>query len=442
MRDNIIPWRQLCPVEDQSVSMEMGPIYIGEGLIAQCGEACLKAGLRGSALVGMDQNTALAAGNAVVASLQSAGIDAQPHMVGPQDGSRFVSTTDYSHEIVKSLEQPPDFFVSVGAGSVTDIIKYAAYMMKRPFVSVVSAASVDAYTSSIAAMVDGGVKKSLPVNPPALVITDMDVVNASPLELTTSGYGDTLAKCTSCADWVMARELTGESYSEEVSKATFSYAKQLIPLADKIKRHDKDAMDLLMRGQHALGIAMWLAKSSRPASGGEHLISHSWDMKALKAGVLPSFHGHQVAVGTLQMARLYEQLEKLRCWDGGTEPVDVAVRRIKDDQARHTAFLGSDPATVGKVHENEAELSAFRDKVKSAWPTLSEEIHHYLVPSDELEEAFRTVGCPTNAAGVGEDLDDAKATFLRARFLRSRFTVLDLFDALTPLTEVVDEVVR
>ena len=56
------------------------------------------------------------------------------------------------------------------------------------------------------------------------------------------------------------------------------------------------------------GVAMEIAGTSRPASGGEHLVSHAYD-KLAKA---PSLHGIQVGVATILAARLQgERVEQI-----------------------------------------------------------------------------------------------------------------------------------
>ncbi len=442
LKSSLLTVADLLPVTAAGKTLPMGPMYVGSGLLLGTGQACKAAGLAGRMVVGMDKNTQAAAGDVVVASLREAGFSVDPVVIGPPDGARFLSSSRLSRELLERCGAAPDGFVSVGAGTITDIVKYAAYLAGRPFAAVVSAASVDAYTSSIAAMVDGEVKKSLPCNAPAMVLADMGVVCDAPLELTQAGYGDTLAKFTACADWVLSHELFGESYSRAVARATYQSARELLDRAEAVKARDPKAMQLLMRGQLALGIAMWLADSSRPASGAEHLISHCWDMQAVRGKTLPAHHGFQVSVGTMQMARLYELFDREHVWRDGIEPAASAAARLARERDAALQRLGSDPAEVGKAWKSQAELSHFRESVRVDWPELREKIGEFLVPVYELEGAYRRAGCPVEVAQIGVDPKTAQATFLSARYLRSRFTILDLFDAFRPLSSALAQVVR
>jgi len=51
---------------------------------------------------------------------------------------------------------------------------------------------------------------------------------------------------------------------------------------------------------------MSIAGSSRPASGAEHLFSHSLDLLSLKYGFERAEHGMQCGLGTIMMAYLHK----------------------------------------------------------------------------------------------------------------------------------------
>ena len=437
-----LTWQQLCPVASFKGELEMGPMFVGAGILPAFGEACKRAGLTGRTAVGMDANTRTAAGDATMASLKAAGIEARPVMIGPADGARFLSSTALSRRFRDDCGATPDFFVSVGAGTITDIVKYAAFIAERPFAAVVSAASVDAYTSSIAAMVDDGVKKSLPCLAPAVVLADLDVVRDAPLDLTLAGYGDTLAKFTSCADWLLGHHLTGEAYADEVAMLAFHSARELLERSEAVRARDPKALDLLTRGQLALGISMWLAGSSRPASGAEHLVSHTWDMQSIREDRLPAYHGFQVSVATVQMARLYDHFDRGNVWRDEAEPAARTVRRILSERDAAMQRLGSDPDEVGKVWETVEELDAFRESVRATWDELRNGLGRFIVPVFEIEGAYRRAGCPVEVEDIGVSREEARQTFLDARYLRSRFTILDLYDAFRPLSSIVDDSVQ
>ena len=65
-----------------------------------------------------------------------------------------------------------DLLIAVGSGTIHDITRYVATELSLDFVSVPTAASVDGFLSSIAAMTWHGVKRSFPAKPPIALISD------------------------------------------------------------------------------------------------------------------------------------------------------------------------------------------------------------------------------------------------------------------------------
>ena len=59
--------------------------------------------------------------------------------------------------------------------------------------------------------------------------------------------------------------------------------------------------------------------------------------------------------------------------------------------------------------------------------------------ADQLRAQLRAAGAPTSPAELGLRLDDLKATYIRARMIRSRYTALDLAYEAGILEEIVEE---
>lgn len=86
----------------------------------------------------------------------------------------------------------PDALVAAGSGTIHDITRYCAFDMDLPFISIPTAASVDGYTSTVAAMTLQGFKKTVPSCAPKIIVADSDILKEAPLRLTASGVGDLL----------------------------------------------------------------------------------------------------------------------------------------------------------------------------------------------------------------------------------------------------------
>lgn len=79
--------------------------------------------------------------------------------------------------------------------------------------------------------------------------------------------------------------------------------------------------------------------------------------------------------------------------------------------------------------------------MKDVWPELKEKLSDQLLSPDEMAGLLAIAGAPVKAAEIGVDLDYLRRTTLAAKFLRSRYTVLDLLDETGLLEQAVDAMV-
>lgn len=195
---------------------------------------------------------------------------------------------------------------AVGSGTVHDITRFHAYEMKIPFFSVPTAASVDGFVSTVAAMTWHGFKKSFTAVSPVVVIADTDIFKKAPLRLTASGVSDLLGKYTALADWKITHLLTGEYICKEICDMEYQALDSLISSLDGLKTGDTKAYEDLMYGLLLSGLAMQMTGNSRPASGAEHHMSHLWEMEVLN-DYIDFYHGEKVGVGLVLSSKIYHK---------------------------------------------------------------------------------------------------------------------------------------
>jgi glycerol-1-phosphate dehydrogenase [NAD(P)+] len=199
-----------------------------------------------------------------------------------------------------------DLILAVGGGKVIDTAKYTAYLEDINFISIPTVLSNDGIASPIA-VIDG---KSLGAIPPFGVIADLKIMQSAPLKHIRAGIGDLISNLSATEDWRIAyndRKEKLNGYAILLSES----ASELILNGEIENLKSITFLDKLVRGLLLSGIAMSIAESSRPCSGGEHEISHAIDI--LFPG--KSLHGEQVAVGSLftlylQKNRNYEIVKK------------------------------------------------------------------------------------------------------------------------------------
>lgn len=199
----------------------------------------------------------------------------------------------------KNLAQETDVLLAVGSGTVHDITRYIANKCAIPFISIPTAASVDGFVSTVAAMTWKGCKQTFQAVAPLYVLADTDIFTNAPRRLTASGFGDLLGKYTALADWRIANLLTGEYICERVINLTEQALEAVIDVPEDCER--------IMYGLLLSGIAMQMVGNSRPASGGEHHLSHFWEMEVCN-GPIDALHGEKVGVGLLLCAEEYHNI--------------------------------------------------------------------------------------------------------------------------------------
>ena len=233
----------------------------------------------------------------------------------------------------EGLKQYPDvdFMIACGSGTIHDITRYHAYHKKINFLSIPTAASVDGFVSTMAAMTWKGMKKTFTAVSPIFVLADSDIFAHAPKRLTASGVGDLLGKYTALCDWRIASAVTGEYISWPIVNWEYDILKDLVNNLDGIGSGDLAAYENLMYGLLLSGLAMQIMTYSRPASGCEHHCSHLWEEAAINEPI-DYLHGEKVGVGLCITSAVYKKaLEKLK--EGNytvKDHMDVEVDFIKE----------------------------------------------------------------------------------------------------------------
>jgi glycerol-1-phosphate dehydrogenase [NAD(P)+] len=102
-------------------------------------------------------------------------------------------------------------------------------------------------------------------------------------------------------DWRLAARLKDAPYSEYAGALSELTAEMLVDSADSIKAGLEESAWIVVKALVSSGVAMSIADSSRPASGAEHLFSHTLDQLVPEAAL----HGHQVGVGSIMTEYLH-----------------------------------------------------------------------------------------------------------------------------------------
>jgi len=260
-----------------------------------------------------DGNTQEAAGRLLERDLSSAGLAVFATLVQPNPAGDVVADEASIVQVLLDVQRHgADALVAVGAGTLHDIARYAAYTAGKPFVSVPTAPSVDGFTSQGAPLLIRGEKITIPAVGPVALFADTGVLMKAPRALAAAGFGDMLGKATSLFDWRVGHLAAGEPYDGEVAGMTRHALESCLRLAEDVGRGTEAGITGLMRSLIESGIAMLIFGQSHPASGAEHHLSHYWEMAFLRSGRRQLLHGAKVGVACGLVSDLYHDIGRDR----------------------------------------------------------------------------------------------------------------------------------
>jgi len=194
---------------------------------------------------------------------------------------------------VESFSEDIDFLVGLGGGRPIDIAKQAGFNKNIPFISIPTAASHDGFGSARASIRSDGHKTSMQAIPPIAVVADTEIISRAPKRLLGAGVGDIISNRTAVLDWKLAGQKA--DYSEYAAALSEMAAKLVENDIDKVASGEEEGVRLVVKALISSGVAMSIAGTSRPASGGEHKFSHWLDSNC----DTPALHGEQCGLGSI-----------------------------------------------------------------------------------------------------------------------------------------------
>lgn len=395
--------------EELHTGLTTEKLVIEPGCLSGLEALCARAGLSGPAAAVYDENTYRAS--------EGRRPKAAWEVVLPPEG---LHADEHGVALLEQRLRPgAAYLIAVGSGTVHDLTRYCAHQRGIPFVSCPTAASVDGFCSSVAAMTMHGAKKTIPAAAPKLVAADLDIIAAAPAYLAASGFGDMMGKYIALSDWEVSGILTGEFYCRPVAELMREALELTAAAADGIGRHEPAAVEKLTYGLLLSGVAMQLMGNSRPASGAEHHISHMIEMRPQGLGLSSSaLHGEKVGVGTLLACREYRRLAACEA------PVwrDYTPYRAEELRAVYGEALAEE---LLQENRDDAAARLSPRRLRESWSAVREVLSRIPEP-EKLRELYGLVHAMTEPEELGVPRPALPAILDYSPAVRNRLTVMRL----------------
>lgn len=417
-------------------------VLVGKKAREAVPELCQRLALGTKCHLVADENTWEAAGRELSGILSGADFALSQIILEEEGGRRLEPDEALLKEVAESIPGDCHFLVAAGSGAINDLTKITAARAGKPYIVLATAPSMNGYTSSLGVVHKQGLKQVVPARGTKAVVGDLEILCRAPLDMIKAGVGDMLSKYVSSVDWWLSHRVKGEYFCEKPIEMVAGIEKRYFTDLSGVRERKEEAIGDLFRALVVSGLSMMVAGSSRPSSGGEHAISHFWDWGSGARGEPYSYHGIQVGVGTMITWRLYEEVLSFPVETLDLEARKKHARDPKTQAKELRALFGEGGELVASEfllkevswEEKEKELT----KLKREWPEIRAELQRRLAPAVNIERCLKEVGAPTRPSEIGVSREDLRLAITYARWIRPRYTVLDLANDLGILEDFAD----
>lgn len=440
-----------------AISTDTKVFEMGQGAAALAPEVFINCFPGRKAVIVADVNTWPVLGKRVAADFNAAGIPADTYIIDKKEFHadwKYVEMTDLivkgNYAAAKAVEndenhqegdaeksfcQPSDGYnvlVSVGSGVINDLCKLSSYHHGQSYLTLPTAASVDGYSSFGASITYQGSKQTFTCPAPVAIVADIDVIAHAPKHMTAAGYADLAAKVPAGAEWMIADFVGSEPIQDDAWHVLQDYLDDFLSDPEGVSAGEPKAIADLFEGLTLSGFAMQAAKSSRPASCCDHLFSHILDMVGHRSEGRLQSHGFQVAIGTLTMCAVFDELFKLDLTGLDVDALVDAWPSLEQEQERALEVFRGFPAPklgyvqISQKYGEKAAVRAELSRLKAEWPALKERLQGQVYSFAKMQELFRIAGAPYETEHIGVSHAQLRDMFPKVQLLRARYNLLDL----------------
>lgn len=385
-----------------------------------------------SILIVADSRTFSIAGQDSCRVLEKAGWSVQQIII-PDTNQGSPTCDDITYNKLKDTAPSVGFALAVGCGVINDLTKWLTFERDIPYAVVATAATMNGFTAANVAPMLEGIKSLIRARAPLAVFAKPSVIYEAPFELTSAGLGDCLAKPVSTADWLMNHIFLDEYFCNTCSQMINELESAYLNRPGDIKSQKPEAIEAVFNALLYSGIAMTLVGTSAPASGGEHLLSHTLDMMSAFDKKEHDLHGRQVGVGTIFASALYERILKIQnpvCRDMPSDIDEPFWQRLA-------------PNVRQQYQQKKVLLSEICRKITDSrlWGWFLESAAAQIRSPQEIKQCLAEAGGAHTFADIKCSRQHFLDAVLHMHEIRQRPTVVDLAWMLGILPNAAEEII-
>lgn len=427
---------------------DIDAVLIGEGAIKCVPRLMRRKGYK-TAMILADENTWEVAGKTVRDVIRRSKFRSWNYVY--QRGGEVLCADEQAMyegtEAFLNSEERADVLITVGTGTLNDLGKQIADTVGVRCWNVATAASMDGFASTVAALTRGNLKVTEYYTPPEVIIGDTAVLRTAPREMTLAGIADMAAKYNARLDWRISRLINDEYYCDFIADGMLAITDDIIDLALEAPEEGAfpDALlERLMEGLVMSGVYMSYTGTSRAASGAEHHFSHFWEMWLSVNKKPPIYHGVKVGVGSMIMADLYPRFLSYQIPEEQARERIQAFDEEKEIEELKSVYKEAAPMLLADYsYHKEERLKRLPIEVEKK-PEIDAEIRAMMDRLEKMKRALAHIGARTR----WEQLDnisekEAHEAFKYCKAMRPQFTMLQLMhDTAYPIEAFEDEWIR
>lgn len=381
-----------------------------------------------SLVVVSDPYTHEALGRRVFDTLRGDGVDVTEYVW------KAPSCSEQGVNALREATRGRDALIAVGSGTINDSVKYASFLDGRAY-SVFPTSPMNAFTTNTASVSFGGFKKSITCHGARGIYFDLSVLATCPPRLVSAAFADVICRTTAQVDWLLSHRLFGTPYAETPYHLLAIDEGAMIDAAAEMRGGKIEVLGMLTRISAIMGLGTSFTATTHSGSMAEHMISHHIDMFAGDAHPGTS-HGEQVGVGTVTMSRLQNAILS------ADAPPVLAGTRIPEARLRQRygdAMAANMVEQTGIKALDEAGAERVNRLMADDWHAFRAPLVEVMLPFERLHAAMLAAGCQTTPNDLGLEARLYRDAVMDARFIRDRFSMLDIADDSGALASFVEQ---